>query len=402
MNLNHREIVLGVCGGIAAYKSVELCRLLVKAGAEVRVIMTPNATRFVGPLTFEALSRQPVCCDLFTSDANTAIRHIEWAQAAAAVVVAPATANLLGKLAAGIADDALSTFLMAVAAPRLICPSMNSQMFISPAVQRNLQRLSADGLQIVMPDSGDLACGTSGPGRLPEPEIILDRLYRALTPGDFVGKRILVTAGPTHEPLDPVRYLTNLSSGKMGYALARAAEHRGAEVTLVSGPTHLAAPLGVETIPVHTAREMAQAVFDKLADVDIVIKAAAVSDYRPARAAEHKIKKGDDDLSLPLLKNPDILQTLGQRKTRQLLVGFAAETQSLVEHATQKMLAKNLDLMVGNIVGQPDSGFQADTNRVTLFYRDGRREMTDLMPKYDLAHHLLDRILQIANGKADA
>lgn len=398
MNFKQQEIILGVGGGIAAYKSVELLRLLVKAGARVRVIMTPNATRFVGPLTFEALSGRPVCMDLFTSDSASTIRHIEWAQTTSAVVVAPATANIIGKLAGGIADDALSTFMLAVKAPRLICPSMNSDMFLSAPVQRNLQRLIDDGLQVLQPGQGDLACGISGPGRLPEPDVIFDRLVRLLTPQDMAGQRVLITAGPTHEPLDPVRYLTNLSSGKMGYALARAAEHRGATVVLVSGPSHLEAPSGVTLIKVRTAREMAQTVFDNLESVHIVIKAAAVSDYRPVSEADQKIKKTEDAPQLALVRNPDILHILGERRTHQMLVGFAAETQHLHTHALEKMTRKHLDLMVGNLVGRPDSGFQVDTNQVTLFYRDGRQEPLALMPKNELAHVILDRILEIKSS----
>ncbi|MEZ4528485.1 MAG: bifunctional phosphopantothenoylcysteine decarboxylase/phosphopantothenate--cysteine ligase CoaBC [Desulfobacterales bacterium] len=390
--LEGKNVVLGVCGGIAAYKSAELLRLMTKKGARVRVIMTSHACEFVTPLTFEALSGRAVCADLFDRG-DASIRHIEWAQEAHAVVIAPATANLLGKYAGGIADDALSTFLLAVTCPVILCPSMNSNMYLSPPVQRNLDRLRADGHTVLEPGSGELACGTTGPGRLPDPEQILDRITACLSPKDLAGKRVLVTAGPTQEPLDPVRFITNPSSGKMGYAIARAAEYRGADVVLVSGPTVLPDPLHVKTVRIRTAREMAEAVFAHLDQADIVIKSAAVSDYRPRETAEHKIKKGAAETVLVLDQNEDILKSIGQRKTHQFLVGFAAETQNLGENAQQKLEKKNLDMIAGNIVTAPGSGFGTDTNRMTLFYRDGTRESLEQMDKDAVAHILLDRVL---------
>ncbi|MFP4347079.1 MAG: bifunctional phosphopantothenoylcysteine decarboxylase/phosphopantothenate--cysteine ligase CoaBC [Thermodesulfobacteriota bacterium] len=394
--LQDKQLILGVCGGIAAYKSVELLRLMTKQGARVRVVMTRHAGEFVAPLTFEALSGEPVCIDLFDrTDRDASIRHIDWAQEADAAVIAPATANLVAKLANGTADDALSTFLLAMICPVLVCPSMNTHMYQHPSVQRNLDRLKTDGHRVLEPGAGQLACGTVGPGRLPEPEQILDRLIARLTPKDLAGKRVLVTAGPTREFIDPVRFISNPSSGKMGFAVAAAAEHRGAEVTLVTGPTRLSDPADIRTIRVVSAREMAEAVFDHFEAADIIIKTAAVSDYSPRETADHKIKKGAEEMDLVLQKNIDILRTLGGRKRpNQFLAGFAAETQDLRENACKKMVEKNLDLIVGNLVGNPDSGFSADTNRVTLFFPNREKEPLEIMDKASVAHRILDRIVE--------
>ncbi len=389
------EIVLGVSGGIAAYKSVYLLRLMVKAGARTRVMMTPNATHFVGPVTFEAICNRPVCTDLYDRrDPEAAMRHIEWAREARAVVVAPATANLLGKFAHGIADDALSTFLTVVTCPVLLCPAMNSDMYLSPAVQRNLEILRSDGHVVLSPGEGELACGVSGTGRLPEPEQIMDRLESALTRKDLGGRRVLVTAGPTREFLDPVRFISNPSSGRMGFAVARAAEHRGAEVTLVSGPVNLPDPPGMEVVRVTTAHEMAQAVLDRVADAEIIVKTAAVSDYRPREIATHKIKKGDAEETLILEQNPDILREIGARKGNRFLVGFAAETRDLRENASQKLRKKNLDMIVGNVITEAGAGFGSEDNRVTFFYPDGGQEILESMPKIAVAHRLLDRVVE--------
>jgi len=393
--IDNKNIVLGVSGGIAAYKSVELLRLFVKEGANVRVIMTKYAQKFVGALTFEALSGQSVCTDLFEKSDDASIRHIDWAEQADAVVIAPATANILGKLANGIADDALSTFMMAVTCPVVLCPSMNTHMFESNAVQRNLEILRSDGYFVINPEFGSLACGTTGPGRLPEPHDILDRTVFYLTPKDLEDKRILVTAGPTREPIDPVRFISNPSSGKMGFAVARAAEYRGGKVTLITGPTNLLDPNNVAVIRVNTAKEMALAVFENMEHSDIIIKTAAVSDYRPKDHAEQKLKKEKDELVLSLERTQDILKEIGRNKKERILVGFAAETEYLERHAEQKLAEKNLDIIVGNIVGQPDSGFGADTNTVTLFYKDGTKENLPKMTKDDVANILLDRILKI-------
>jgi len=393
--IDKKNIVLGVSGGIAAYKSVELLRLFVKEGANVRVIMTKNAQEFVGALTFEALSGRAVCTDLFEKSDDASIRHIDWAQQADIAVIAPATANTVGKLANGIADDALSTFMMAVTCPVILCPSMNTHMFESKAVQRNLEILRSDGYFVVDPDSGSLACGTTGPGRLPEPHDILDRTVFYLTPKDLKDKKILITAGPTREPLDPVRFISNPSSGKMGFAVARAAEYRGAKVTLITGPTNLLDPNNVAVVRVNTAKEMTLAVLDNFENYDIIIKTAAVSDYRPKDYAEQKLKKDNDELVLSLERTQDILKEISRIKKEQVLVGFAAETEHLERHAEQKMAEKKLDIIVGNIVGHPDTGFGADTNTVTLFYKGGTKENLPKMPKDDVANLLLDRILKI-------
>ncbi|PID73437.1 MAG: bifunctional phosphopantothenoylcysteine decarboxylase/phosphopantothenate--cysteine ligase CoaBC [Desulfobacterales bacterium] len=394
--LNGKRIVLGVCGGIAAYKSAVLLRLLVKAGANCRVIMTQNAREFVGAATFAALSGSPVYDEMFGDrNAGAAIRHIAWAEEADAVIVAPATANIAGKFAGGIADDVLSTFLLAATCPILICPSMNTNMLLSPPVQRNLQQLEKDGHTVLAPVCGALACGASGAGRLPEPHEIVDRLLSRLSPCDLAGRTVLITAGPTREALDPVRFITNPSSGKMGYALARAAEHRGARVLLVSGPSGLEVPLNVERIMVQTAAEMADAVLSRLPDVHALIKSAAVSDYRPEIVSDHKIKKADDGECLRLIRTMDILKEAGRRKTDQVLVGFAAETRDLATYARGKLLSKNLDMIVGNLVGHPGSGFGADTNEVVLYHADGRVEPLPSMSKDAAAHEILDRVSAI-------
>ena len=392
--IKNKNIVLGVSGGIAAYKSVELLRLLIKEEANVRVIMTKNALEFVKPLTFWALSRQPVCIGLFETVDDASIRHIDWANQADAVIIAPATANIIGKIAHGIADDALSTFILAVTCPVIICPAMNTNMFESKAVRRNLDRLKSDGHFVIEPESGELACGTTGPGRLPEPEDILDRLLSYLSPKDMKGKRILVTAGPTREIIDPVRFISNPSSGKMGFAVARAAEQRGGDVILITGPTDLSDPHNVTVVRVGTAREMALAVFEQMKNSEIIIKTAAVSDYSPKEQAGQKIKKEKDELVLMLEKTRDILKEVGRRKENRILVGFAAETENLEQYAGKKLVEKNLDIVVGNLVGRSSSGFGTDTNKVTMFYKDGTKEVFPELQKDDVAHILLDRILK--------
>ncbi len=393
--IKNKNIILGVCGGIAAYKSVELLRLLKKQGASIKVIMTRNALAFVGPLTFEALSGQSVCSGLFEESNDAAIRHIDWAREADAVIIAPATANMIGKLANGIADDALSTLMLAVTSPVCLCPSMNTHMYESPAVQRNLEILRRDGYYVLEPGSGELACGTTGPGRLPEPEVILDWLVGRLSPKDFKDKRVLVTAGPTQEPFDPVRFISNPSSGKMGFSVARAAEQRGAKVTLITGPSHLPDPLNVNVIRVRTAEEMARNVFKHMEDNHIIIKTAAVSDFKPKEEAGQKIKKGGGRLKVETQKTRDILKELGLRKKDQVLVGFAAETDDLEKNAKKKLAEKNLDIIAANLLGHPGSGFGTDTNSVTLLYRDGRKEALPQMEKDEVAHVLLDRIAEL-------
>lgn len=398
ITLKHKNLVLGVCGGIAAYKSVELLRLLVKAGASVQVLMTENAGHFVGPLTFEALSGKKVCKSLFDPHESAPIQHIQWAEDADAVIVAPATANLLGKLANGIADDPLSTFMLAVTSPVMLCPSMNTNMYASEPVQSNLDRLKGYGFSILLPEAGELACGTTGPGRLPEPEYIFDRILNLMTPKDLKQKRVLVTAGPTREAIDPVRFISNPSSGKMGYALARAAEMRGARVTLISGPTTLSPPNNVEFVSITTADQMCGAVLKYAEHSDIIIKSAAVADYKPAQVAAHKIKKSKGQETLVLDRTRDILKSIPRSSNHQVLVGFAAETQNLDEFARMKLESKQLDLIVGNLIGSEGTGFEVDTNQASLYFKGGSKTSLDVMPKADLAHVILDHILKLVSA----
>jgi phosphopantothenoylcysteine decarboxylase/phosphopantothenate--cysteine ligase len=393
--LKHKNLVLGVCGGIAAYKSVELLRLLVKAGASIQVLMTESAGHFVGPLTFEALSGKKVCTSLFDPHESAAIGHIQWAEDADAVIVAPATANIIGKLANGIADDPLSTFMLAVTSPVMLCPSMNANMYASEPVQANLHRLKGYGFSILLPEAGELACGTTGPGRLPEPGYIFDRILNLMTPKDLKQKRVLVTAGPTREAIDPVRFVSNPSSGKMGYALARAAEMRGAHVTLISGPTTLLPPNNVEFVSITSADQMCDAVLKYAEHNDIIIKSAAVADYKPAQVAAHKIKKSKGQETLVLDRTRDILKSIPRSSNHQVLVGFAAETQNLDEFARMKLESKQLDLIVGNLIGSEGTGFEVDTNQASLYFKGGSKRSLDVMPKADLAHVILDHIVKL-------
>ncbi len=387
-----KKILLGVTGGIAAYKAPELVRLLVKADLQVEVAMTESAGWFVTPLTLETLSGNRVITHMFGRD-ETPMDHIRCGQEADLIIIAPATANIIGKMAHGIGDDFLSTALLAATARTLVCPAMNDRMFMNPAVQDNLALLKKRGFFIMAPDSGELACGSDGPGRLPDPADILERALVLLSEQDLAGLKIMVTAGPTTEHMDPVRYITNRSSGKMGYALAQAAVRRGAQVVLVSGPTNLKPLPGVTCCDVTNTEEMRRAVFDNLNQCHIVIKAAAVSDYRPKETNDQKIKKGADTLSLEMIKNPDILALLGEAKKDHdaILVGFAAETQDLLNNAKKKIQAKNLDMIVANDVSRTDAGFQTDTNAVKIIYADGRVEDSPLMGKIDVAHLILDR-----------
>ena len=391
-NVKGKTVIVGVTGGIAAYKAAELVRLLVREKLRVRVAMTSSATRFVAPLTFEALSGNRVIHDMFDQE-GTVIDHIRWGQDSALIIIAPATANFIGKMAHGIGDDFLSTCVLAATARILVCPSMNDRMFMNPVVQENIDLLRRRGMTVLAPGKGDLACGTEGPGRLPEPGEIVEQARMILSEQDLSGLRILVSAGPTVEPIDPVRYITNRSSGKMGYALAKAAVRRGADVTLVSGPTALKMPQGVTFCPVKTAEDMKRAVLEHRAGCDIIIKAAAVSDYRPREYAGQKIKKGDDSVSLELVRNPDILACLGDTKSEApcVLVGFAAETEDLIANAEKKLKAKNVDMIVANDVSREDAGFETDTNRVKFIYGGGRVEDSPLMTKDEVADLILGR-----------
>jgi len=393
--IQDKHIIVGVCGGIAAYKAADFVRLLTNSGANVSVVMTKAAQAFVGPLTFETLSGNPVWTDLFGGHQSHPLRHIEWADKADATVVIPATANIIGKIAHGIADDPLTTFILAAKKPILVCPSMNSRMYENPVVQDNIKRLSDADVKIVEPDAGLLASGDVGIGRLPAVEAIGESLRCLLSRQDLAEERILITAGPTQEPIDPVRFISNPSSGKMGYALGRAARRRGADVILISGPSSLADPWGLKVIKVRTAEEMFKAVMAHASKSTIIIKAAAVSDWRPARLYKHKVKKNEIEPSLPLEQTPDILKELGKSKQDQVLVGFAAESRDLQENARAKLVEKNLDMVVANLVGAGDSGFGSDNNQVTLFYQDGYTEAFPLMKKDALADLLLDRVIDI-------
>ncbi len=390
--LKNRKILLGVTGGIAAYKGLELTRLMALEGALVRVIMTRSATEFVKPLSFQVLSGQPICTDLFDLEAESRIGHIQVATEAELAVIAPATANIIGKLTHGIADDYLTTALLACTAPRIICPAMNVNMFENQAVQENLAKLKSLGFLQVGPDSGDLACGVQGLGRLAPVDAILESIRQVLTPSSLQGKRVLVTAGPTREPLDPVRHLTNPSSGKMGYALAKVAKRRGAEVTLVTGPTYLTPPYGVVEVQISTAQQMHQVVMNEFSKMDAVIMAAAVSDYRPRVSAGKKIKKLAESDSLELERTEDILLRLGELKEGQILVGFAAETDNLLENAREKLHRKNLDLIVANDLTAANTGFASDTNEVTILWPGGEVERVSLDSKEVIAHEIWDRV----------
>ncbi len=389
--LKAKQIILGVTGGIAAYKAVELLRLLTKAGADVHVIMTASATEFVTPLTFQTLSMNPVSTTLFNLISEREIGHISLADRADLFIIAPATANIVGKLANGIADDMLTTTVMATKAPVLLAPAMNVNMYQNSIYRENEAKLRRHGYLFVEPAKGMLACGWEGEGKLQEPQIIFEEALTALTKKDLVGEHVLITAGPTREELDPVRFISNHSSGKMGYAMAAAARLRGARVTLVTGPTCLPEPFGVDTVQVVSAEEMRQAVMDRFAASTIIIKAAAVSDYRPISRATSKIKKTAGSLSLDLEKNPDILAELGMIKKEKVLIGFAAETDDLVLNAGKKLTGKNVDLIVANDISLEGAGFNVDTNIVKLLFRDGTVEDLPLMGKQALAHVVLDR-----------
>src|SRR5579863_7008326 len=398
------NLILGVGGGVAAYKAAELARSLMERGFTVQPILTGAAEEFVRPLTFAALTGRKVITNLFGGGSaedtlSSSIEHIRVAQENQILVIAPATADLLAKLAHGLADDFLTTTYLAFTGPVVLAPAMNTNMWNHPATQENLRILRARGHVIVEPDEGILACGMVGPGRLAEPEVIAQAVAEMalapLTKRDLEGETILITAGPTQEPLDPVRYLSNRSSGKMGYALAEAAAERGARVILVSGPVTLAAPARVELIPVRTAVEMRQAVMDHLEQATMVIKAAAVADYHRANPPQQKVKKTATRLSLELDPTPDILAEVGRKKGDRLLVGFAAETENLIEEARRKMQSKNCDMVVANLVSQPGIGFESDENEVTLVLRTGETIPVERASKNIIAHRIFDEMMKL-------
>ena len=398
--LENKKIVLGITGGIAAYKAAELTRALIKAGAQVRVIMTKSATAFVTPLTLQTLSQGPVYTDMFSPTDQYDMAHIALADYADAFVIAPATGNIIGKIASGIGDDLLSTTIMAQNKPTLICPAMNDKMLANPIVQDNIRKLKNFGYEVMDSGVGELACKTSGSGRLPEIPVIVEALESLLTPKDYAGERILITAGPTEEPLDPVRFITNLSSGKMGYALATAASRRGARVTLISGPTKLSPPPVEKIISIRTAQEMYGAVMDHYSKATILIKAAAVADYRPKVVAVEKIKKDKGPASIELERNPDIIAEIGAKKKSCIVVGFAMETQNLLANAKAKLMKKNMDMIVANSLREDGSGFQADTNIITIMDKNGKTIALKKMTKIDAAQQILDHIktLKIKKG----
>lgn len=399
MSLAGRELILGVTGSIAAYKAVYLLRELTRLGAGVTVCLTGHAREFVGPLTFRTLSGRPVLTDLFDPQSPDAVEHVALAERAHAVLVAPATANLLAKAAHGIADDFLTTLLLAARGPVVIAPAMDGGMWEHPAVRANVATLRGRGVTVLEPDAGALASGLAGKGRFPEVDAIVEALLRALAPRDLADDRVLVTAGPTREPLDPVRYISNRSSGKMGYGLAAAALRRGAGVTLVSGPTALTPPAGAVFVPVQTAEEMREAVLQHLPWATVVIKAAAVADYRAKQTAPAKIK-GKRDLTLELTPNPDILAEVAARRTGAFVVGFAAETHDVAAHARAKLEGKGIDLLVANDVSQQGIGFDAEENEVLLLDRWGGTRALPRMPKAEVAGTILSHILALRAGAA--
>jgi phosphopantothenoylcysteine decarboxylase/phosphopantothenate--cysteine ligase len=394
------RVVLGVSGGIAAYKAPELVRRLQDAGADVRVILTPNAARFVSPLALAAVSNHGVILDQWGDPEKGGVDHIELACWADLLLIAPATANILAKLAVGIADDALSTYAVAHRGPMMVAPAMNTFMLAHPTVMQNVEILRARQVEIIEPDSGLLACGEEGAGRLPDVPVIVERVRVHFAARDLAGRRVLVTAGPTREPIDPVRYISNRSSGKMGYAIADAARRRGAEVTLISGPTSLPIPAGVAITQITTAAEMHEAVMQNAPSHQIVIKAAAVADFAPSEAAAQKIKKaaGQDEIAITLRKNPDILAALAAVKPRPFVVAFAAETSNVEENAREKLRRKDADLIVANDVSNGSIGFDADENEVVIIARDGASTHVDKAPKFVVANRILDAVIQRLHG----
>lgn len=395
--LNGKRIILGVTGGIAIYKAVDLVSKLRKKGAEVRVVMTEHAAKFVSPLLFSEISGHKCSVSMWDGRDEFNVEHIALANWGNLLLVAPATANILAKMACGIADDLLSTVLLAANSPIIVCPAMNTGMFENAATQENLKTLTGRGITVMEPASGELACGTSGAGRLPEvPEIIayLEH-FLAQREGDMRGLKVMVTAAGTREPIDPVRYVGNRSSGKMGYSIARQALLRGADVTLITGPSALTPPPFAKVVCVETTKQMLDACLAVYSDTDIVIKAAAVADFKPRSVADQKIKKvhPEDGMTIVMDQNPDILKTLGSMKKQQFLVGFAAETQNLLENAANKVRKKNLDMIVANDVSLKGAGFNTDTNIVKFLYPDGTVEALEILSKDEVASILLDRVM---------
>lgn len=394
--LKGKTVLLGVTGGIAAYKAADLCSRMVKQRADVRVVMTHNATEFISPRVFESLTGNRTVTDTFDREHEFQVGHIALAEMADLVLIAPATANVLAKLAHGIADDMLTTTVLACTCPKMAAPAMNTHMYENPVTQDNLSVLRRYGWKLIEPDSGHLACGTSGKGKLPDPAVILDWAVREIAhEKDMKGLKVLVSAGPTREAIDPVRYITNHSTGKMGYAVAAAASSRGADVTLVTGPSSLARPVGVNVIDIVSARDMYEAITAVSGDQDIIVKAAAVADYRPAQVAGEKIKKKEGDMSIALERTDDILAFLGShKKDGQLICGFSMETRDLIANSRKKLEKKHVDMIAANNVRDEGAGFGTETNLLTLITRD-REEALPLLSKWDAAHLLLDRLMEM-------
>lgn len=392
--LKEKTILLGVTGGIAAYKSASLASRLVKAGAEVRVIMTEHATNFINPITFETLTGHKCITDTFDRNFEFQVEHVSLAKKADVIMVAPATANVIAKLAHGLADDMLTTTILASHAPKLVAPAMNTGMYENPVTQDNLALLKKYGMEVIEPAAGHLACGDEGKGKMPEPEILYEHILRSCAcKQDMKGLKVLVTAGPTQEAVDPVRFLTNHSSGRMGYSIAKACMLRGADVTLVTGRTALTPPLFVDVVPVVSAKDMYDAVISRSNEMDIIIKAAAVADYRPVHVAEEKVKKSDGSFSLELERTDDILKYLGEhKKPGQFLCGFSMETENMLENSRKKLEKKHLDMIAANNLKVPGAGFETTTNIITIITPDSVKEL-ELMSKDDAAFRLLDEIL---------
>jgi phosphopantothenoylcysteine decarboxylase/phosphopantothenate--cysteine ligase len=398
--LKGKKVVVGITGGIAAYKAAEFVRLLVKEEVDVHVVMTENAQKFIAPLTFQTLSGNPVVSDPFALLEDATIGHIALADLAELVVILPATANIIGKIAHGIADDFLSTMVMATKAPVLFVPSMNVNMWENKALQKNIQTLLEMGYHLLEPGEGELACHWYGKGRLPELNEVMEKMEDILSTKDLKGEQILVTGGPTQEPIDPVRFITNRSSGKMGYALAKMARRRGAEVILITGPASLPLPRrDIKFLPVRSAEEMRKAVFGSLVGSSVVIKAAAVSDYRPKVISQKKIKKGESETTLTLERTKDILEELGKKKGNRILIGFAAETEDLIANAKKKLKEKNLDFIVVNDVTQPGAGFGSDTNQVKIIYPSGQVKDLPLMTKEEVSQLILDEVVRLLKSR---
>lgn len=392
--LKGKTVAIGVTGSIAAYKMANVASMLIKQHADVHVIMTENATKFINPITFETLTNHKCLVETFDRNFQFHVAHVSLGQKADVMLIAPASANVIGKLANGIADDMLTTTAMAATCPKILAPAMNTHMFMNPIVQDNLKKLEHYGYEVISPAAGRLACGDVGAGKLPDEETLVNHIYRAIAKEkDMAGKKVLITAGPTREALDPVRFLSNRSTGKMGYSIAKMAMLRGADVTLVSGPVNIPAPPFVKLIPVESAKEMFEAVRDEAEHQDIIIKSAAVADYRPMTIAEDKIKKTDGDMSIPLERTTDIIKYLGEHKKEgQFICGFSMETKDMLENSSAKLVKKNMDMIVANNVKDEGAGFAVDTNKVVMITRDGMKDLP-LMSKEEVADHLLTEIM---------